>query len=174
MMSLHLVVGFLDLKSCLMALAVGAGVLLGADDDGFWAVIFVDAIYHFIKSFHLADLFSSDIKEVLLDGAIGTDAHHNDTSPLKMYPLNEYPIQHLSSCLDDGNRGTGGGDESRLKSRLSLKNIIRWIIYYFLKQMSISIHFFTFALLHFCKLDFNVFRSAKVYSCIIFIIIYYK
>ena len=40
--------------------------------------------------------------------------------------------------------------------------------------MSISIHFFTFALLHFCKLDFNVFESAKENLSIIFIIIYYK
>ena len=42
----------------------------------------------------LADLFSCDIKEVLLDGAVGTDAHHNDTSTFILNTLNENPIQH--------------------------------------------------------------------------------
>ena len=84
--------------------SVGTGVLLGADDDGFGAIALVNSVDYFVKSFHLSDLFGGDVEEVLLDGAIGTDAHHNDTSPLIMYPLNEYPIQHLRSCLNNGNR----------------------------------------------------------------------
>ena len=90
-----------------LAFAVGAGVLLGADDDGFGAIAFVDAIDYFVKSFHLSDLFGGDVEEVLLDGALRTDTHHNDTSPLILHPLNEDPIQHLGGCLDDGDRRTG-------------------------------------------------------------------
>ena len=48
-----------------------------------------------------------------------------------------------------------------------------FIISHFLKQSPTYIHFLTFALLHFCKLDFNVFESAKENLSIIFIIIYY-
>ena len=46
-------------------------------------------------------------------------------------------------------------------------------INHFPKQTYRHALFFTFALLHFCKLDFNVFESAKVDSSIIFNIIYY-
>ena len=94
------------------AFAVGTGVLLGADDDGLRAVEFIDVVDHFVKSLHLFDLFGGDVEEVLLDGAVGTDTHHYDTCPLILHPLNEDPIQHLGGCLDDGDRGTGGGDES--------------------------------------------------------------
>ena len=87
-------------------------VLLGTDDDGFGAVALVDAVDHFVKSFHLSDLLSGDIEEVLLDGAVRTDTHHDDACPLILHPLNEDPIQHLGGCLDNGDRGTGGGDES--------------------------------------------------------------
>ena len=113
MMSLHLVVGFLLLKSCLMAFAKTSarplpffwvGVLLGADDDGFGAIALVDAVDYFVKSFHLTNLFGGDIEEVLLDGAVGTDTHHDDTSPLILHTLNENTIQHLCSCLHNGNR----------------------------------------------------------------------
>ena len=61
-----------------LAIAVETGVLLGADDDGFGAITFVDAVDHLVKSFHLTNLFGGDIEEVLLDGAVGTDTHHND------------------------------------------------------------------------------------------------
>ena len=84
--------------------AIGTGVLLGADDDGFGAITFVDAVDHLVKSFHLTNLFGGDIEEVLLDGTIGTDTHHNDTSPLILHTLNENTIQHLGSCLHNGNR----------------------------------------------------------------------
>ena len=94
--------------------AVGTGVLLGADDDGFGAIAFVDAIDYFVKYFHLTDLLGGNVEEVLLDGTLGTDAHHDDACPLILHPLNEDPIQHLGGCLDDGDRRTGGGDESQL------------------------------------------------------------
>ena len=81
--------------------AVGAGVLLGADDDGFGAIALVDAVDHFVKSFHLSDLLGGDVEEVLLDGTLGTDAHHDDTSPFILHALNEDPIQYLGGCLDD-------------------------------------------------------------------------
>ena len=100
-------------KHLRFTLAVGASVLLGADDDGFGAITLVDAIDHFVKSFHLSNLLGRDIEEVLLDGTLGTDTHHDDTSPLILHPLNEDPIQHLGGCLDDGDGRTGGGDESR-------------------------------------------------------------
>ena len=87
-----------------LTLTVGTGVLQGADDNGFGAIAFVDAIDHFVKSFHLTDLLGGDIEEVLLDGSLGTDPHHDDTSPLILHPLNENPIQHLRSCLNNGNR----------------------------------------------------------------------
>ena len=90
------------------------GVLLGADDDGFGAVEFVDAVDHIVKSLQLFDLIGSDIEEVLLDGAVRRDSHHNDTSPLILYALNENPIQHLTGCLNDGDRRTGGRDQSQL------------------------------------------------------------
>ena len=101
-------------KHFCLTIAVGAGVLLGADDDGFGAVEFVDAVDHIVKSLQLFDLIGSDIEEVLLDGAVRRDSHHNDTSPLILNTLNEDPIQHLTSCLDDGDGRTGGGDESQL------------------------------------------------------------
>ena len=94
--------------------AVGTGVLLGADDDGFGAVEFVDAVNHIVKSLQLFDLIGSDIEEVLLDGAVRRDSHHNDTSPLILNTLNEDPIQHLTSCLNDGDRRTGGRDQAQL------------------------------------------------------------
>ena len=96
------------------AFAVGTGVLLGADDDGLRAVEFIDVVDHFVKSLHLFDLFGGDVEEVLLDGAVGTDTHHNDTSPLILYALNENPIQHLTGCLNDGDRRTGGRDQAQL------------------------------------------------------------
>ena len=94
--------------------AVGTGVLLGADDDGFGAVALVDSVDYFVKSFHLTDLLGGDVEEVLLDGTLGTDAHHDDTCPFILHALNEDPIQHLGGCLDDGDGRTGGGDESQL------------------------------------------------------------
>ena len=90
-----------------LALAVGTGVLLGADDNGFGAITLVDAVDYFVKSFHLTDLLGGNVEEVLLDGTLGTDPHHDDTSPLILHPLNEDPIQHLGGCLDDGDRRTG-------------------------------------------------------------------
>ena len=101
-------------KNLCLSFTVLLGVLLGADDDGLRAVEFVDAVDNFVKSFHLAGLLSGDIEEVLLDGAVGTDTHHDDTSPLILHTLNEYPIQHLSCCLNDGDRRTGGRDQSQL------------------------------------------------------------
>ena len=99
-------------KDLCFTLAVGTGVLLGADDDGFGAVALVDAVDYFVKSFHLTNLLSGDIEEVLLDGALGTDAHHDATCPLILHALNKNPIQYLGGCLDDGDGRTGGGDES--------------------------------------------------------------
>ena len=101
-------------KDLCFTFAILLCVLLGADDDGFGAVALVDAVDHFVKSFHLSDLFGGNVEEVLLDGALRTDTHHNDTSPLILHPLNEDPIQHLGGCLDDGDRRTGRGDESQL------------------------------------------------------------
>ena len=95
-----------------LAYTILLGVLLGADDDGFGAVEFVDAVDHIVKSLQLFDLIGSDIEEVLLDGAVRRDSHHNDTSPLILYALNENPIQHLAGCLNDGDRRTGGRDQS--------------------------------------------------------------
>ena len=51
------------------------GVLLGTDDDGFGAVELVDAIYDGIEAFQLLNLLGIHIKQVLLDGAVGRDAH---------------------------------------------------------------------------------------------------
>ena len=101
-------------KDLCFTLAVGAGVLLGADDDGFRALALVDAADYFVKSFHLTALFGGDIEEVLLDGTLRTDAYHDDACPLILHALNEDPIQHLGGCLDDGDGRTGGGDESQL------------------------------------------------------------
>ena len=100
-------------KDLCFTLTVGTGVLLGADDDGFGAITLIDTIGHFVKSFHLTNLFSGDIEEVLLDGAVGTDTHHDDTSPFILHTLNEYPIQHLSCCLHDGNCRAGRCDEAQ-------------------------------------------------------------
>ena len=97
-----------------LTFTIGTGVLLGADDDGFGTITFVDAVDYLVKSFHLTNLLGSDIEEVLLDGALGTDAHHDDTCPLILHPLNEDPIQHLGGCLDDGDRRTGRGNQSQL------------------------------------------------------------
>ena len=101
-------------KDLCLTLAIGAGVLLGADDNGFGAIAFVDAIDYFVKSFHLSDLLGGDVEEVLFDGTLGTDTHHDDSRPLILHPLNKNPIQHLGGCLDDGDGRTGGGDESQL------------------------------------------------------------
>ena len=46
-----------------------------------------------------------------------------------------------------------------------------FIISHFLKQSPTYIHFLTFALLHFCKLDFNVFESAKE-NLVLFLLLY--
>ena len=48
------------------AFAVGTGVLLGANDDGFGAIAFVDAIDYFVKSFHLTDLLGGELNSSLI------------------------------------------------------------------------------------------------------------
>ena len=97
-----------------LALPARLGVLLGADDDGLRAVAFVEAVDHLVEPAQLLNLLGIHIEEVLLDGAVGSDAHDNHPTPLVLHPLNEDPIQHLACRLNNGDGGAGGGDEPLL------------------------------------------------------------
>lgn len=97
-----------------LALPARLGVLLGTNDDGLRAVAFVETVDHLIQSAQLLDLLGIHIEEVLLDGAVGSNAHDNHPTPLVLHPLNEYPVQHLACRLHNGDGGAGGSDEPLL------------------------------------------------------------
>jgi hypothetical protein len=58
----------------LYVFAVLLGVLLGADDESFGAVAFVDAVYHLVELPELLDVFGIEVEEILLQRAVGCDA----------------------------------------------------------------------------------------------------
>ena len=83
------------------ALTVGAGVLLGADDDGLGAVAFVDAVYHLVELPELLDVFGIEVEEILLQRVVGCDTEDDDTSPLVEVALVVDAFQHLLRRLHD-------------------------------------------------------------------------
>lgn len=113
-----------------LAPAARLGVLLGADDDGLRAVAFVETVDHLVESAQLLDLLGIHIEEVLLDGAVGSNAHDNHPTPLVLSPLNEYPVQHLACRLHNGDGGAGGvmslsSSYFQYCSRSSLKALLK-------------------------------------------------
>ena len=96
------------------ALAVGLGVLLGAEDNGLGAMQAVDAVDDLVEAAHLLELLGIDVEKVLLDGAVRADTHDNDSSLLILVALTKDLPEHPVGCLDDADGGTGGGEEPYL------------------------------------------------------------
>ena len=94
-----------------LAFAVFLGVLLAADDDGLGAVAFVDAVYHLVELPELLDVFGIEVKEILLQRAVGGDAEDDDSSPLVEVALVVDAFQHLLRRLHDVDGGTAWRDK---------------------------------------------------------------
>lgn len=92
--------------------AIFLRVLLGAYYDGFGAITLVDAVDHLVELVHLLYLLGIDIEQVLLNGTVGGNAHHNDSSTLVLYALDEDFVKYLCGCLDDGDGGACWGYQS--------------------------------------------------------------
>ena len=99
-------------KDICLALTIGAGILLAADDDGLGAVAFVDAVYHLVELPELLDVFGIEVEEILLQRAVGGDAEDDDTSPLVEVALVVDAFQHLLRRLHDVDGGTAGCDKA--------------------------------------------------------------
>ena len=93
------------------AFAVLLGVLLGADDESFGAVAFVDAVYHLVELPELLDVFGIEVEEILLQRAVGGDAEDDDASPLVEVALVVDAFQHLLRRLHDVDGGTAWRDK---------------------------------------------------------------
>ena len=85
-----------------LSFAVFLAVLLRSDDDGLRAVHAVDAVNDLVEPTHLLDLLSIGVEEVLLDGTVGADAHHDDTRFFVLIALQEDSLEHVSSGLNNG------------------------------------------------------------------------
>ena len=96
------------------ALAVGLGVLLGAENNGLGAMQAIDAVDDLVEAAHLLELLGIDVEKVLLDGAVRTNAHDNDACLLILVALTIDLPEHPVGCLDDADGGTGGGKEAYL------------------------------------------------------------
>ena len=75
-----------------LALAVFLGVLLSPKYYCLAAVKSVDPVNNFVETFHLLELFSIDIEEVLLDRRIRANTHDDDSGFLVLVAL---PIDSL-------------------------------------------------------------------------------
>lgn len=93
-------------------LTIFGSVLLRTEDNGLAAVFSVDAVDDFIKAFHLFVAFGVVVDEVGLNGRLGTDAHHHDTSSFVLVALAVNPLGTAQGTLDDGLCGTGRCQQS--------------------------------------------------------------
>ena len=80
-----------------------AYILLGTEDDSLASMQSVNPIYHLVKPLHLLELFGIDVKEVLLDWRVGTDAHDDDSGLLVLIALAVDLAQGLVCDLRDSN-----------------------------------------------------------------------
>ena len=71
-------------KDVCFAFAIFLSILLGTDDNGLGAVHAVNAVDDLIEAPHLLDLLGIDVEQILLDGAVGINAHDNHEAALTM------------------------------------------------------------------------------------------
>ena len=71
----------------------------------------IDAVYHLIELPHLLYLLGIDIEQILLDGAIGPNAHDDYSGFLVMVAWAVDALQHVAGGTDNGYRATGGSDK---------------------------------------------------------------
>ena len=76
----------------------------------------IDTVYHLVEPLHLLELFGIDVKQILLDGRVWPDVHHDDTSLLILVALPINGLQNIRSSLRDGN-----GRAARRKQPFLLK-----------------------------------------------------
>ena len=101
-------------KNICLSLAVGTGVLLGADDNGLGAVTSVNPVDHFIQAVHLLNLFGVDVEEVLLQRTAGGYAHHDNASAFIVDALYKNLVEHIGCCFYYGGGRIGRSNQSGL------------------------------------------------------------
>ena len=94
------------------AFAVFSGILLGANDYSLGAVKAVNTVDDLVEAAHLLDLLGVDVEQVLLDGAIRTYTHNNNSSFLVLVAWAIYLLQNVAGCTHDGNGAVGWRDKS--------------------------------------------------------------
>ena len=94
------------------ALAIFSGILLGANDYCLGAVKAVNTVDDLVKAAHLLDLFGVDVEQILLDGAIRTYSHNDNSSFFVLVAWAINLLQNVAGSTNDGNGAVGWRDKS--------------------------------------------------------------
>ena len=84
-------------------LAVFLRILLGTEYDSLASMHSVNPIYNLVEPLHFLELFGIDVKEVLLDWRVGTDAHNDDSGLLVLIAFAVDLAQGLVCDLGNSN-----------------------------------------------------------------------
>lgn len=93
------------------AFAIFSGILLGANDYCLGAIKTVDTVDDLVEAAHLLDLFGVDVEQVLLDGAIRTYSHYDNSSFLVLVAWAINLLQNIAGSTHNGNGAVGWRDK---------------------------------------------------------------